>query len=92
MRAIKKTRLYIEHHPDSEAAKLLARLVLSLERETEFPVSDLYRLDFDRFKLALNLLDEWRLDRYYAGKGRLFDVSFQMHNMQLPEAETSTNS
>jgi hypothetical protein len=43
----------------------------------DFPISQLYTLDFQRFALALRILDEWRLDRYYAGKARLFDVSLQ---------------
>lgn len=51
--------------------------MLALESEAEFPISDIYQLDFERFALALKILDEWRLDRYYAGKARLFDVSLQ---------------
>lgn len=79
MRAIKLTRQFIERKPDSEAAKLLARLVVALESESLFPIADLYRLDYDQFKLAMSLLDQWRLDQYYAGKGRLFDISMQVH-------------
>jgi hypothetical protein len=82
MRAVKKARLFIANKPESDSAKLLARLVLALESETEFSVADLYRLDYDSFKLALHLLDEWRLDRYYAGKGRLFDLSVQLGSLQ----------
>ena len=82
MRAVKKARLFIAKKPDSESAQLLARLVLALESETAFSEADLYRLDYDSFKLALNLLDEWRLDRYYAGKGRLFDLSVQLGTLQ----------
>lgn len=87
MRAIKKARIFIEKNPESESAKLLARLVLALEKESVFSIADLYTLDFESFKLALNLLDEWRLDRYYAGKGRLFDLSYQMKSGQTPAPE-----
>ncbi|MDO5624027.1 MAG: hypothetical protein Q4G71_04995 [Pseudomonadota bacterium] len=78
MRAIKEARKYIERKPEDAQAKTLSRLVLALESEGEFVVSDLYMLDLDRFKLALEILDEWRLDRHYASKAKLFDVSMQL--------------
>lgn len=78
MRAIKEARKYIERKPDDDSAKTLSRLVLALESESDFHITDLYKLDTDRFKLALEILDEWRLDRHYASKARLFDVSKQI--------------
>jgi hypothetical protein len=78
MRAIKEARKYIERKPDDAHAKTLSRLVLALESEADFPIADLYRLDLARFKLALEILDEWRLDRHYASKAKLFDVSLQL--------------
>ena len=77
MRAIKEARKFIEQDPGNPSAQTLSRLVLALESEADFPISDLYKLDFDRFGLALKILDEWRLDRYYAGKARLFEISLQ---------------
>ena len=77
MRAIKEARKFIEQDLDNPSAQTLSRLVLALESEADFPISDIYVLDFDRFSLALKILAEWRLDRYYAGKARLFDVSSQ---------------
>lgn len=61
-------------------SKTLAKLVLvlALESEADFPISDIYKLDFKNFELALKILDEWRLDRYASGKVRLFDLSLQM--------------
>ena len=56
----------------------LSRLVLALESEGDFAIADLYQLDGERFKLALEILDEWRLDRHYASKSKLFDVSMQL--------------
>ena len=78
MRAIKEARKFIERKPENANAKTLSRLVLALESEADFPIADLYLLDFDQFKLALEILDEWRLDRHYASKSRLFDVSAQL--------------
>ncbi len=77
MRAIKLARKFIESHPEDPSAQLLSRLVLALEAESDFPVTEIYKLDMERFELALRILAEWRLDRYYAGKVKLFDISLQ---------------
>ena len=77
MRAIKEARKFIERSPKHPQAMTLSRLVLALESEGDFAIADLYQLDGERFKLALEILDEWRLDRHYASKSKLFDVSMQ---------------
>jgi hypothetical protein len=82
MRAIKEARKFIEKSPTNPNAQMLSRLVLALEAEGDFSLADLYTLDFDSFGLALKILDEWRLDRYYAGKARLFDLSVQIVEQQ----------
>ena len=82
MHAIKEAWKFIENDPAQADAQTLSRLVLAMEDEGDFPLSDLYTLDFDRFSLALKILDEWRLDRYYAGKARLFDLSVQVADLQ----------
>lgn len=78
MRAIKETRKLIQQYPDDPACEILARLVLALENESNFPLSDIYKLDRDSFTLAIRLITEWRLDRFYEGKARLFDLSYQV--------------
>ena len=78
MHAIKEARKFIERNPSDPSAITLSRLVLALESEVEFPVADIYKLDLDRFNLALEILREWRLDRYFAGKAKLFDTATQM--------------
>jgi hypothetical protein len=50
-------------------------LVLALESATTLSVAQLYSLDDKRFELALEILNEWRLDRHYASKLRLLDSS-----------------
>ena len=77
MHAIKEARKYIERKPEHPNAQILARLVLSLESEIDFAVSQLYTLDYERFKLALEILHEWRLDRYLSSKAKLFDAALQ---------------
>ena len=77
MLAIKKARKLIEKNPQDPSLQTLSRLVLALESDSDFHLSDMYKLNFDQFELAIAILKEWRLDAYYAGKMRLFDVAFQ---------------
>lgn len=88
MRALKKARKLIENHPGEPAAEILSRLVVALESETPFQITDLYQLDYDDFALALEVLTEWRLDRYYMSKVRLLDLSVQLSEMhkEMPAA------
>jgi len=78
MNAIKKTRRLIEANPASQAAQTLARLVRALESDENFHLDDLYQLDYDAFDLAIDVLKEWRLDRYYMSKAKLHDISVQV--------------
>jgi hypothetical protein len=78
MRAIKDARKFIQQNPSHASALLFSRLVLALESDAEFPIGELYQLSYDHFHLAIEILREWRLDRYYAGKGRLLDLSQQV--------------
>ena len=84
MNAIKSARKFIAAKPESPSAKTLTRLVLALESERSFELAELYQLDLDHFDLAIDILKEWRLDRYYAGKSKLFDLSLQVRNCSAP--------
>lgn len=82
MRALKQARKLIEKKPESPAAQALSTLVVALESETPFALQSLYQLDYDDFELALDVLKEWRLDRYYMSKVRLLDLSVQLGDME----------
>ena len=88
MNAIKEAQKFIAKNPETEAARTLAQLVLTLESTEPFPLEKLYALDLDRFDLALDILKEWRLDRYIAGKSKLYDLSLQIQE-QGPQDRTS---
>lgn len=81
MNAIKKARRIIEENPTSERARTLSALVLALESAQPVVLEDVYRLDADSFDLAIQVLKEWRLDRYYLGKAKLFDISWQAREL-----------
>lgn len=85
MRAFKKIRRLIETDPLSEEARVLAALVTALEGDTAFSVKHLYTLDEKHFDMAIELLSDWRLDRYYLGKAKVFDVALQARDVQAAE-------
>lgn len=74
MNAIKQVRKYLEQNPTSEASHFLADLVEALAEERPIQLRELYGLDHEAFELAIELIKDWRLDRYYAARIRLFDV------------------
>ncbi|MGE5665616.1 MAG: hypothetical protein ACM3ZD_03195 [Betaproteobacteria bacterium] len=74
MHAIKSVRKYLQSHPDSADAAVLRRLIAALGEEREFKLAELYGLEREAFELAMELLSDWRLDRYYAARIKLFDV------------------
>lgn len=81
MHAIKKARKFIETNPSDSSAITLSKLVLALESEEEFLIEDIYQLDMERFNLALDILREWRIDRYFAGKAKLFDTATYLNSL-----------
>ncbi len=83
MNEIKKARRLIQTDPLSPAAVILASLVRALESDEKFDLGDLYRLNFDNFNLAMDILKAWRLDRYYSGKAKLHDLSVQVGALKM---------
>jgi hypothetical protein len=77
MRSIKKVKKIIEADPQSALAQTFAKLILSLETEQAFPMQSLYALNASDFELAIEVLKDWRLDRFYIGKAKVFDASVQ---------------
>jgi hypothetical protein len=82
MRSIKKVKKIIEANPQSELAQTFAKLILSLETEQAFPMQSLYALSSSDFELAIEVLKDWRLDRFYIGKAKVFDASLHASTLQ----------
>ena len=89
MKALKKARKLIETRSDTPEAITLSALVVALESEKPFALKDLYQLDYDDFQLALEVLHEWRLDRYYMSKVRLLDLSVHLDEINQEEKKPS---
>ena len=78
MQALKKARKLIENKPQKTSSQVFSKLILALESESMFNLADLYQLDFDDFSLAMDIMKDWRLDRYYTTKAVLLDLSLQL--------------
>lgn len=89
MNALKEAKKLIAKDPFKTSAQTLADLVLSLESSEPFHLERLYGLDLDDFDLAVQIVKEWRLDRYYAGKAKLYDVAVQAQEMGKSESTAS---
>jgi len=81
MRAYKKVKKFIEHSPESATELVYSRLILALEAEEDFPIKELYKLNAHDFELALELMKDWRIDRFYIGKAKAFDMATQASNL-----------
>lgn len=79
MRAIKQAKKLIEKNPNSDVGLTFSKLILSLESDVEFSVKDLYALDTADFDLAIEVLKDWRIDRFYIGKAKAFDMATHAH-------------
>jgi hypothetical protein len=75
MDAIKKTRKFIEENPHLDSAKALACLVRALESEDKFEFGELYKFGYEQFNLGIDILKEWRIDRYYMGRTKIHDLT-----------------
>jgi type II secretory pathway component PulL len=77
MRAIKKIKRIIEQNPQDKASQIFSKLITCLVEESELSLKELYELNSNEFELAIEALEEWRLDRFYMGKAKVFDVAQQ---------------
>lgn len=77
MKAIQDIRRYLSDHAGTPSAEVLARLPATLSKEGALSLSDLYSLDWETFELAIELLRDWRIDRYYAEHAGLVAVPAQ---------------
>jgi hypothetical protein len=87
MQALKKARKLIEKKPEKASALALSQLILALESETPFNLAELYQLDYDDFLLSMDVIKDWRLDRYYSTKAVLLGLSMQLDEHATEQEE-----
>ena len=89
MQALKKVRKLIEKNFEKPSTVVLSQLILALESKTPFDLAELYQLDYDDFLLAIDVIKDWRLDRYYTTKAVLLDLSMQIEQNAAPQKPDS---
>jgi len=82
MRAIKKARKLIELDPSTAAAKAMTALILALETDADFKLKQLYDLQMKDFELMIEVMKDWRLDRYYEGKAKAISTAMQATDLK----------
>ena len=75
MRTIKQVAERIAQDPFSPENRVLSDLMACLECGQSFGLNDLYTLRENDFDIAMTLLSDWRIDRHYWGRAKLFDFS-----------------
>jgi hypothetical protein len=73
MNNIKKVAKYVVENPDTSETKALIALAVALETKAPYELHQLYEMSREQFKLALGMIEDWRLDRHYLSKLRLLD-------------------
>lgn len=86
MKALTQARKLIQKQPLDQTSRTLSALLAALESDQTFDLGSLYRLPYDDFQLALDLIADWRLDRYYSPSIRMLDMP--MHG-EIPQMNTS---
>ena len=61
--AVKNIAKFIKRNPESEEATVLWELCKALESDYPFELHKLFNLSLKSFEMAMDVLDEWRIDR-----------------------------
>lgn len=73
MNNIKKVARHVATNPGASHTATLLELAVALETGSGFSFTKLYELDHNEFRLAMGMIDDWRLDRHYMSKLVLLD-------------------
>jgi len=71
MNNLKKLEKRILKSPDDLASQVFRELVKALDQKESFNLATIYELDYDDFQLVLDVIKDWRLDRYAKTRKRL---------------------
>ena len=71
MNNLKKIEKRILKTPDEPASQVFRELVKALDQKESFNLVTIYDLDYDDFQMVLDVLKDWRLDRYTKTRKRL---------------------
>lgn len=74
MNTLKKIEKRLLKNPDDTASQVFKELIRALYNKENFDLAALYELDYEDFELSLEVLKDWRLDRFTKTKERLKDL------------------
>jgi hypothetical protein len=74
MNVLKRLEKHLKQGQGDGANPVFERLIRSLCLNSSFNLAELYELNYDDFELALEVLKNWRLDRYTKTKDRLKEM------------------
>jgi hypothetical protein len=80
MQAIKKAKKIIARDISTPLAKVLASLIVSLESDEVFDLKQIFDLPNEDFELVIDILEEWKIDRFYMGKAKTFAAAYFAKN------------
>jgi hypothetical protein len=89
MNAAKRIRKFLVQNPSHPSSSILSRLVVSIGEESAISLDDMYALNYETFGYVLDLLKEWRLDRYNVSKLRLLDTVLDSH-LEAPDGRNGS--
>lgn len=89
MKAIEDLRRYVDAHEGSATADRLNRLCQAVANEDKLALAELYALDWEAFELAIELLRDWRIGRYYLRDGSREDPQLNTAASESRQAVTS---
>jgi|GEM_PF-1973491 len=75
MNYLKQLKKRLHSEPSSFHVAVFGHLIQSLYRQEPLKLSVLYELDHEDFKLALAILNNWRLDRFTEKKEQLWELT-----------------
>lgn len=67
MYALQQLNNYLQQTASPDTRQHLGEFIDALKAEREFPLTRLFEVDYNAFEMAVEVLREWRIDRYYAG-------------------------
>lgn len=67
----------------SDVSVALSKLILALENSQECALKPMYNLGMDDFNLLIEVMKDWRLDRFYEGKTKLISIALQASHIKF---------
>lgn len=74
MNALKQLEKHLKKGSADSSNPIFERLIKALCLKKKFDLAELYELNYEDFELALEIIKDWRLDRYTKTKDRLKEM------------------